>query len=272
MDSRTPLAGHSVAQGATAEAGISSAARSREIARVRAEHTPEAIAERLGSPTRHNHLGDGVLGALDGTVTTFAIVAGALGSGLPANVAVVLGLANVVADGFSMAAGNFMRAKAERELVQKARRLEEQHIALCPEGEREEIRQLFERKGLAGPALDEVVAAITRDERRWVDTMLAEELRLRLDLPTPLRAAAITFVCFLAAGLIPLVPLQLLAGRGPFLASALATAATFAVIGAIQGKLTDTSPWKSALGTLLLGGCAALLAYAVGAAARHLSG
>jgi vacuolar iron transporter family protein len=272
MDSRTPLAKQIVARSAAAEAGVAGAARSREIARVRAEHTPEAIAERLGSPARHSHLGDGVLGALDGTVTTFAIVAGALGSGLSASVAVVLGLANVVADGFSMAAGNFMRSKAERELLQKARRLEEQHIALCPEGEREEIRQLFARKGLAGPALDEVVEAITRDEQRWVDTMLAEELRLRLNPPTPLRAASITFVCFLVAGLIPLMPLQLLAGRAPFLASALATAATFAAIGAIQGKLTSTSPWRSALGTLLLGGCAALLAYAVGAGARHLGG
>ena len=105
-----------------------------------------------------------------------------------------------------------------------------------------------------------------------VDTMLTEELRLRLDLPTPLRAASITFVCFLAAGVVPLVPLHLLAGRTPFLGSALATGATFAAIGAIQGKLTSTSPWRSALTTLLLGGCAALLAYAVGAGARHLGG
>lgn len=242
----------------------------QDVARVRAEHTPEAIAARLSSPVPRSYLGDGVLGAVDGTVTTFAIVAGSLGAGVSSGIAVVLGLANVVADGFSMAVGNYMKAKADRELVERARRVEEEHIEAYPEGEREEIRQLFERKGLAGPALDAVVEAITRDRRLWVDTMLTEELRLQIDTPAPFRAASMTFACFIAAGLVPLLPLQVLGDEVSFPASALTTAVTFAGIGAVKGKLTAGSPWRSALETLLVGGCAATLAYAVGVAARGI--
>ncbi|MFN0009897.1 MAG: VIT1/CCC1 transporter family protein [Planctomycetota bacterium] len=242
----------------------------QEVARVRAEHTPEAIAARLSSPVPRSYLGDGVLGAVDGTVTTFAIVAGSLGAGVSSGIAVVLGLANVVADGFSMAVGNYMKAKADRELVERARRVEEEHIEAYPEGEREEIRQLFARKGLAGPALDAVVEAITCDRKLWVDTMLTEELRLQIETPAPFRAASVTFACFIAAGLVPLLPLQMLGDEVSFPASALTTAVTFAAIGAVKGKLTAGSPWRSALETLLVGGCAALLAYAVGVAARGM--
>ena len=78
-------------------------------------HSEEAIAARLAGATRHSYLGDFVLGAVDGAVTTFAIVAGAAGAGLSSGVAIVLGLANVLADGFSMAAGNFLKAKADHQ-------------------------------------------------------------------------------------------------------------------------------------------------------------
>jgi hypothetical protein len=79
--------------------------------------------------------------------------------------------------------------------VRRARRLEQQHIALCPDGEREEIRQLFARKGLAGSALDELVEAITRDEVRWVDTMLTRSAGCGSSHP-PAERGAVTFGCF----------------------------------------------------------------------------
>jgi len=148
--------------------------------------------------------------------------------------------------------------------------VEGEHIDAYPAGEREEIRQLFARKGLGGSVLDEVVDAITRDRERWVDTMLTEELRLPLETPVPFRAAAVTLGCFLAAGVIPLLPLQVLGDRVSFHASAAITAVTFAAIGAVKGKVAAGSPWASALETLLVGGCAAFLAYAVGAAARSI--
>lgn len=238
-------------------------------AHLHAEHTPEAIAARLASNADHSYIGDAILGAIDGTVTTFAIVAGATGARLPPGIALVLGLANVLADGFSMAVSNYLRAKADLHVVEHARRVEESHIEEIPDGEREEIRQIFLRKGFEGDMLDAAVEVITKDRRHWVDTMLMEELGLRLEPPRPLRAAVTTFVAFLAAGLVPLVPLVLAHG---FAVSAAATAATFFAIGVAKGVMLRTGWLRGGLETLLIGGGAAALAYVVGHAARGLAG
>jgi len=239
---------------------------------LRAEHTPEAIAARIAAATNHSYLGDGVLGAIDGAVTTFAIVAGASGAGLPGGVALVLGLANVLADGFSMAVGNYLKAKADSQIVARARRLEEHHIDHIPDGEREEIRHIFAAKGFDGPELDHVVDVITRDRNRWVDTMLTEELGLQLETPDPVRAAATTFVAFLVAGLVPLVPLVLVARPHAFAVSAAATALAFLAIGVVKGMLTEVRPLRAGLETLFIGGGAAFLAWVVGTWTKDLTG
>jgi VIT1/CCC1 family predicted Fe2+/Mn2+ transporter len=238
-----------------------------------AQHTPEAIAERLRAAVQPSHVGDYVLGAVDGTVTTFAIVAGVAGTGLPGGVALVLGLANVLADGLSMAASNYLKARSDAHVVERRRRLEERHIDAVPEGEREEIRQIFAAKGFDGPLLEEAVAAITRDRRRWVDTMLTEEWGLPLTSPHPGRAALATFVAFLGAGLVPLAPLACegwLGATRTFISSALAAALTFAVVGAWRGRVAGRSAWRGAGETLLIGGGAAAVAYLVGVALRGL--
>src|SRR4051812_41805137 len=184
------------------------------------EHTPQAIAARIAAARQHSYLGDFILGAIDGTVTTFAIVAGVAGAGMPRGAAIVLGLANVLADGFSMAVSNYSKSHADRQVVDRIRLEEEMHIQEIPEGEREEIRQIFSRKGFEGPLLDEIVEVITRDRKQWVDTMLTEEWGLQLESPSPIRSAVSTFAAFVLAGMVPLVPLfftAMLAGSHVFI-------------------------------------------------------
>lgn len=232
------------------------------------QHTPQAIADRIAAVGQHSYVGDFVLGAVDGTVTTFAIVSATAGAGLSAGVAVVLGLANVVADGFSMAVSNYLKSHSDRQIVERFRALEEMHIDEIPEGEREEIRQIYAGKGFDGEMLDEVVEVITRDRRRWVDTMLTEEWGLQLDQPSPTRAALTTFVAFVLAGLVPLIPLFFaawLAAEQMFITSAILTAATFFSIGVVRGHITKRSRFFSGLETLVIGGTAAALAFVVGA-------
>ena len=78
-------------------------------------HTREAIRERLSQDTQSNYLRDWIYGGIDGTITTFAIVAGVVGADMPGSVVLVLGLANLIADGFAMGSGNYSGTKAERD-------------------------------------------------------------------------------------------------------------------------------------------------------------
>ena len=231
------------------------------------EHTRSSIAARLSKGTGHSYLGDMVLGAVDGAVTTFAIVAGAAGAGLSNSIVVVLGIANVLADGFSMAAGNYLRTRSSQQELEKYRRLEEMHIEKVPEGEREEIRQIFAAKGFEGELLEGIVEHITGDRRRWINTMLTEEWGLQLDLPSATRSAWATFAAFVAAGAVPMLPALLFletSARTTFLASAIATGLAFLLIGIVRGRAVARNALMSGIETLAIGGTAAAVAFLVG--------
>ena len=187
---------------------------------------------------------------------------------------IVLGFANLLADGLSMAVSNYQGTKSQREQVDQARRNEEHHIEQIPEGEREEVRQIFARKGFEGGVLEKIVEVITQDRQLWIRTMLTEELGLQIEGPHPMRAALATFGAFLLVGLIPLIPFLIpgLTLDHTFVASALATAFAFFGVGLVKGLVLDRSPFRSGLETLLTGGAAAMLAYLVGAWLRQAFG
>ena len=239
-------------------------------------HTPEAIDERLSRPPRQSHLKDFIYGGIDGTVTTFAVVAGVVGADLSANVIVILGAANLIADGFSMAVSNFLATRAEAQERAKARLEEEREVRDAPEGEREEVRQIFSRKGFSGAELDRVVDVITSDPRVWVDTMMVEELGYSTSESRPFRAAAATFTAFLLVGLIPLLTfiVDLAAPEAvvrPFVWSSILTAVAFFIVGALKARFVTQRWWLAGLETLAVGGTAATIAYVVGALLKDVA-
>ena len=239
------------------------------LSALKAAHTPTAIRDRLRAGFRHSYLRDAVYGAIDGAVTTLAVVSGVAGAQLSTGVVFVLGMANLIADGFSMAASNYLGTRAEEQLRQRARRQEEREIESFPEGEREEIRQIVKSKGFEGAELERAVEIITSDRKRWIEMMLTEELGLSLNGPSPLSAAVATFTAFVVVGCMPLLAfiLQFInpdAVGNPFLWSTFLTAVAFFGIGAAKSRFVEQSWLWSGVETLLVGGAVAILAYVVG--------
>lgn len=233
-------------------------------------HSVDDVRKRLAEKSNSGHLRDFVYGGIDGAVTTFAIVAGVEGAGLSHGVIVALGIANVLADGFSMAAGNYTGTKAELDNLERLREIGRRHIRDYPEGEREEVRQILAAKGLDGQGLELAVEAVTRDEETWTNLMLVDEYGLSPVDPNPLPAAMATFIAFLLCGLVPLLPF-LFGMEHAFTAAIISTAFVFFGIGTAKSRWAIMSWWRSGLETLSIGAIAALIAYYVGHLASQLA-
>lgn len=217
-------------------------------------------------------LEDFVYGATDGAVTTFAVVAGVVGASLSPSIVLILGFANLLADGLSMAVGNYLAAKTRLEYIEKARRREEWEIDNLVEQEKQEIRDIYAKKGFKEELLEEIVRIITSRRKVWVDTMMREELGLIEGRTRPMDTAITTFVAFNLVGLIPLLPfvvmyvagLSIIASFDAFTYSIILTGAAFFLIGGVKGRMVQKPLIRSGLGTLLIGGIAASVAFVVG--------
>ncbi|MGY5143465.1 MAG: VIT1/CCC1 transporter family protein [Candidatus Nitrosopumilus sp. bin_32a] len=216
------------------------------------------------------HFDDFIYGSIDGAVTTFAIVAGVMGASLPTTIILILGFANLFADGFSMAAANYQASKARNEFVEMKRKQEEWEIDNLEEQERDEIRDIYREKGFKDELLDDVVRTITSKRKVWIDTMMKEELGLIEDEKNPLDSSISTFVGFNLVGLIPLIPFMIFMIVGielnseAFVYSIVSVCFAFFLVGMIKGKIVKRSMLRAGINTLIIGGVAAVVAYLIG--------
>jgi VIT1/CCC1 family predicted Fe2+/Mn2+ transporter len=171
------------------------------------------------------YLGEFVYGAIDGTVTTFAVVAGAAGAGLSSAVIVILGFANLAADGFSMGASAYLSAKSERDLkIRKHTEAGKEHLP--------------------------------HDHSH-------DETPLKDGLITFLSFITVGFIPFALYVVDAIFSLKVDNGR-LFVWSAALTGLTFLSIGLLKAHVTKTKPWRAAGETFALGAVAAVLAYVLG--------
>ena len=226
-------------------------------------HTQAEVEARIGAGGGRGYLRDTVYGAIDGAVTTFAIVAGVVGAGLSPGVIIALGIANVLADGFSMAAGNYSGTKAELDDIARLRRVEGRHIDEDPAGERRELREILRQKGLSGDVLEAATDQIAANRAASIRLMLVDEYGLAPVDPHPMRAALATFGAFLLAGVIPLLPF-LFAMADAFRLSIIMTGLVFFGIGAVKSAWSLSPWWRSGGETLAIGALAAGIAFFVG--------
>lgn len=236
------------------------------------QHHPAIIKKRLSLKQRSQNVSDAVLGGIDGCITTFAVVSGSVGAGFPSSVAVILGFANLFADGFSMATSNYESIKAEQEYNEAIKSSEKTHIKEIPEGEKEEIRQIFKAKGFENEVLENIIDTITKDENIWLDVMLTEEHGISKTSPSPWRSALVTFLAFISVGTFPLIPylFSSLEIKEQFIFSALLAGIMFFLIGMYKNITRSKPSFLSGLRTLLTGGAAATLAYTTAYILREL--
>ncbi len=220
------------------------------------------------------YLPEFVYGGMDGSVTTFAVVAGAAGAGLESSVVIILGFANLIADGFSMSVGSYLSNKSDLHNYEKHRRREVWEVHYNPEEGKEEVRAIFKKKGLEGELLEKVVDCITADKEIWVDTMMKEELEMLPTGKSPFSMGLTTFCSFVLIGIVPLAvyvvdylkPLTI----NLFLWSSALTLLAFVLIGVLKSYVTERSIARGVLETFLLGAAAAALAYWTGYWLDHL--
>jgi len=238
-------------------------------------HNEDNLHHQKGFLKRYEaYLGEFVYGGIDGSVTTFAVVAGAVGAGLDSSIIIILGFANLLADGFAMSVGAYVSSKSEKDNYQKHKQVEYWEVENLPEVETEEIRDIYRAKGFEGELLEQIVAVITADKHRWVDVMMKEELNMIEETKSPVKMGAVTYFAFLLIGVIPLLTyvwdyVRPIDGNLFFIASTL-TAAGFVIIGIFKTYVTKTKIWKGILETLTLGAIAAFVAYFVGDLLEHL--
>lgn len=206
---------------------------------------------------------DVVIGMADGLTVPFALAAGLSAAVSNTDLVVTAGLAEITAGAIAMGLGGFLAGRTDVEHYQSEVSREEWEIKHKRDHEVSEVRHIFEGYGLTGPALDNVVGAITSDSKRWTDFMMRFELGL--EKPDPKRAPISAFTIgssYLIGGLIPLAPYFFTGDMSKaLLISVAVTGVALAVFGATKGHFTGINLFKSAAQTLLVGGLAAGVAY-----------
>ncbi len=232
-------------------------------------HNENTIHKNIGFLKKYEkYLGEFVYGGIDGCVTTFAVVAGSVGAGLDSAIIIILGFANLLADGFAMSVGAYLSNKTKKDNYNKHKQIEYWEVDNLPELEKEEIRVIYKEQGFEGELLEEVVNVITSDKDRWVNVMMKEELVMFDEDKSPVVIGGVTYVSFIIIGVIPLsayvvdyiYPLE----SDLFLLSSILTGIGFIIIGWLKAFVNQTPFWKAILETLLLGSIAAIVAYFIG--------
>jgi VIT1/CCC1 family predicted Fe2+/Mn2+ transporter len=245
-----------------------------------AAHDPRRIvraAEEEHGGVGGQYLGELVYGGLDGVVTTFAVVSGVAGAALGSEIILVLGLANLLADGFSMASGSYLSTKSEQEYYHREEDRERWEVEQFPDGERAELKEIYVKRGFSPEEAGQLVDIYSREPGRWVKAMMVDELGMMPDERNPMSSAVATFGAFVLVGILPLLAYVLglffpIPPQTAFAASIVLAGVALFALGAAKVFVTALNPLRSGVEMLAVGGLAGLVAYAVGALLKGIAG
>ena len=229
-----------------------------------------AIDKRLHNKYHHSsgkYVKSFVYGGLDGIITTFAVVAGAAGASLGSGIVLILGFANLFADGISMAVGDYLSTKSEVEYGKAEKKVEESHVKKSKKHEINSLIKIYMKKGFSKKDSIKLAGILCKNKDVCVDILLADELGITQENKHPWKNALTTFLSFAFFGFIPLLAFVL--GRvmnigNVFNVAIILTGITFFILGSVKVKITGKNWVTSGIETLVIGGVTALVAWLIG--------
>lgn len=206
-----------------------------------------------------------VFGVSDGLVTNVSLILGVAGAQTGASYVRLAGFAGLLAGAFSMAAGEYVSMSAQQELLGRELEVERRALHLAPEAEREELAQIYERRGLTVEAAAYLAQMMMRTPEMALEAHAREEIGIDPSvIGSPYPAAASSLASFTLGAAVPLVPWFFLTGGVAVAVSVVAVALSSVVVGLVLSQATGRSPLRSALRQIVVSMLAAGVTYLVG--------
>jgi len=226
---------------------------------------------KSGGEGRHRGLSGGgnlraaVFGVNDGLVSNASLILGVAGAAADIGVIVLSGIAGLLAGAFSMAAGEYVSVRSQREMYEYQIGLEADELEQYPEEEAGELALIYEARGIPHETAKKMADDIIADPDRALDALAREELGLNPDeLGSPWGAAISSFLAFAVGAMIPLLPFLVLAHHGALPISIGLTAIALFSVGATLSLFIGRGAFTGGLRMLLIGGGAGALTFLIG--------
>lgn len=240
--------------------------RLRARAAVLTPHPGQVTEARAAAGGRSGALRAAIFGANDGLVSNASLIFGVAGAGAESAFVLLAGIAGLLAGAFSMAAGEYISMRVQRESLERLIHLEAHELAADPAAEHDELAAIYRGRGISAELADRLAGEVMRDPARALEVHARDELGLDPEsgLGSPLAAAGSSFLTFAIGALVPLAPFVVTSGSPAVLASAVLSGATLFGVGAAMAAITGKAWWGSGLRMLAVGGAAAGVTYLVG--------
>lgn len=206
-----------------------------------------------------------IFGVSDGLVANTSLILGVSGALSDPQTVLITGAAGLLSGALSMAAGEYVSMRSQRELFEAQIARQKEQLARHPQQEMDDLARIYHRRGLPLDTACKISKALSADLRSALETHAREELGLNpQDLGSPVGAAIASFISFAIGATIPLVPFAFGGGAHAVPACMLLAAISLFVVGAISGRVTDQALLRGGLRLLVVGGGAGLIAYGIG--------
>ena len=228
--------------------------------------TVQDVGQRHRSVTGGNNLRAAVFGVNDGLVSNVSLILGVAGAGASGSVILTSGLAGLLAGSLSMAAGEYVSVRSQREMYEYQIGLERDELAEYPAEEAEELALIYQARGLELEQARAIATRLMASPEHALNTLAREELGLNPDdLASPWSAAIFSFCAFGSGALLPLIPFLFHAvGRDAIAWSAGLTGIALFGVGMALSLFSGRSAWRGGVRMLLIGAAAAACTFGLG--------